>query len=111
MGDATDVPKLEKNMTPGGMNGLDNFIPSGDLFRGVDAGGVGVAVAERRDRGCFGNDQTGGGALAIVLGIQFIRDVSCRGSAPSEGSHQNPMGEVKGPELKGGKKWGHGERV
>jgi hypothetical protein len=49
--------------------------------------------------------------LAIVLGIQFVRDVTYRGSAPSEGSHQNPMGEVKGPELKGRKKWGHGERV
>ena len=111
MGDATDVPELEEDAASSGMNGLDDFFPSGDLFRGVDAGGVGVAVAERRDRGCFGNDQTGGGALAIVLGIQFIRDVACRGSAPSEGSHQNPMGEVKGPDLKGGKKWGHGERV
>jgi hypothetical protein len=49
MGDATDVPKLEKNMTPGGMNGLDNFIPSGDLFRGVDAGSIGVPVAEWGD--------------------------------------------------------------
>ena len=49
MGDATDVPKLEKNMTPGGMNGFDNFIPSGDLFRGVDAGSIGVAVAEWGD--------------------------------------------------------------
>jgi hypothetical protein len=49
MGDATDVPKLEKNTTPGGMNGLDNFIPSGDLFRGVDAGSIGVAVAEWGD--------------------------------------------------------------
>jgi hypothetical protein len=45
--------------------------------------------------------------LVIVLGIQFVRDVTYRGSAPGEGSHQNPMGEVKGSELKGGKKWGH----
>jgi hypothetical protein len=49
MRDATDVPELEKNAASGGMNGLDNFIPSGDLFRGVDAGGVGVAVAEWGD--------------------------------------------------------------
>jgi hypothetical protein len=49
MGDATDVPELEKNTTPGGMNGLDNFFPSGDLFRGVDAGGIGVPVAEWGD--------------------------------------------------------------
>ena len=87
MGDATDVPELEKDATPCGMNGLDDFFPSGDLFRGVDAGCVGVAVAERRDRGCFGNDQSSRGSLVIVLGIQFIRDVTCRGSAPGEGSH------------------------
>jgi len=51
------------------MNGLDDFFPSGDLFRGVDAGCVGVPVAERGDGGCFSNDQSGGGSLAIVLGI------------------------------------------
>ena len=107
MRDATDVPELEEDAAAGGMNGLDDFFPSGDLFRGVDAGGVGVTVAERRDRGCFADDQSGRGSLAIVLGIQFIGDVACRGSAPSEGSHQNPMGEVKGPELKGSEKWGH----
>jgi hypothetical protein len=93
------------------MNGLDNFSPPGDLFGGVDSGGVRVAVAERGDGGCFGNDQSRGGSLAIVLGIQFIRDVACRGSAPGEGSHQNPMGEVKGPELKGSEKWGHDESL
>jgi hypothetical protein len=54
--DATDVPELEEDAATGGMNGLDDFFPSGDLFGGVDAGCVGVAVAERRDRGCFGND-------------------------------------------------------
>jgi hypothetical protein len=49
--------------------------------------------------------------LVIVLGIQFVRDVACRGSAPSEGSHQNPMGELKGPELKGSEKRGHDGRI
>jgi hypothetical protein len=58
MGDATDVPELEEDAASSGMNGLDDFFPSCDLFRGVDAGGVGVAVAERRDRGCFGNDES-----------------------------------------------------
>jgi hypothetical protein len=111
MGDATDVPKLEEDAASSGMNGLDNFFPSRDLFGGMDAGGVGVAVAERRDRSCFGNDQSGRGSLAIVLGIQFVRDVARGGSAPSEGSHQNPMGEVKGPELKGSEKWGHDGRA
>jgi hypothetical protein len=111
MGDATDVPELEEDAASSGMNGLDDFFPSGDLFKGVDAGSIGVPVAEWGDRGRFADDQSGRGSLAIVLGIQFVRDVACRGSAPSEGSHQNPMGEVKGPELKGGKKWGHGERV
>jgi hypothetical protein len=111
MGDATDVPELEKNAASSGMNGLDDFFPSGDLFRVVDAGSIGVPVAEWGDRGRFADDQSGRGSLAIVLGIQFVRDVACRGSAPSEGSHQDPMGKVKGPELKGSEKWGHDGRV
>ena len=49
MGDATDVPKLEKDAASSGMNGLDNFIPSGGLFKGVDAGSVWIAVAEWGD--------------------------------------------------------------
>jgi hypothetical protein len=109
--DATDVPELEEDAATGGMNGLDDFFPSGDLFGGVDAGGVGVTIAERRYRGRLGNDQSGGGSLVIVLSIQFVRDVTGRGSAPGEGSHQDPMGKVKGPELKGSEKWGHDERA
>ena len=93
------------------MNGLDNFSPPGDLFGGVDSGGVRVAVAERGDGGCLSNDQSRGGSLVIVLGIQFIRDVACRGSAPSEGSHQDPMRKAEGTELKGGKKGGHNQNV
>jgi hypothetical protein len=47
--DATDVPELEEDAATGGMNGLDDIFPSGDLFGGVDAWGVGVAVAEWGD--------------------------------------------------------------
>jgi hypothetical protein len=49
MGDATDVPELEEDAASSGMNGLYNFFPSGDLFRGVDAGSIGVPVAEWGD--------------------------------------------------------------
>jgi hypothetical protein len=76
MGDATDVPELKKDAASSGMNGLDDFFPSGDLFRGVDAGCVGVPVAKWGDGGCLANDQSGRGSLAIVLGIQFVRDVA-----------------------------------
>jgi len=94
MGDATDVPELEEDSAFCGMNRLDDFFPSCDLFGGVDTGGVGVAVAERGNGSCFSNDQTSGSPLPIVLGIQFIRDVACRGSAPGKGSHQDPMRKV-----------------
>ena len=49
VGDATDVPELEEDAASSGMNGLDDFFPSGDLFRGVDAGSIGVPVAEWGD--------------------------------------------------------------
>jgi hypothetical protein len=45
--------------------------------------------------------------LAIVLGIQFIRDVACRSSASGKGSHQDSVGELKRAKLKGGEKRGH----
>ena len=107
MGDATDVPELEKDAAPFGMNGLDDFFPSGDLFGGMDSGRVGVTVAEGGDGSCFGNDQSGRSSLAIVLSIQFIRDVARGGPAPGEGSHQDPVGELKWAQCQGGKKWGH----
>ena len=49
MRDATDVPELKEDAASSGMNGLDDFFPSGDLFRGVDAGSIGVPVAEWGD--------------------------------------------------------------
>jgi len=107
MGDATDVPELKKDAAPSGMNGLDDFFPSGDLFGGVYTGGVGVTVAEGGDGSSFPNDQSGGSSLAIVLGIQFIWDVACRGSASGKGSHQDSVGELKRAKLKGGEKRGH----
>jgi hypothetical protein len=76
MGDATDVPELEEDATSSGMNGLDDFFPSGDLFGGVYTRGVGVPVAERGDGSCFPDDQSSGGSLAIVVGIQLIRYVA-----------------------------------
>jgi len=107
MGDATDVPELKKDAAPFGMNGLDDFFPSGDLFGGMDSGRVGVTVAEGGDGSCFGNDQSGRSSLAIVLSIQFIRDVARGGPAPCEGSHQDSVGELKRAKLKGGEKRGH----
>ena len=107
MGDTTNVPELEKDAAPSGMNGLDDFFPSGDLFGGVYTGGVGVTVAEGGDGSCFPNDQSGGSSLAIVLGIQFIWDVARGGPASGKGSHQDSVGELKGAKLKGCEKRGH----
>jgi len=107
MGDTTNVPELEKDAAPCGMNGLDDFFPSGDLFEGMDSGGVGVTVAERRDGGRFANDQSSGSSLAIVLGIQFIWDVARGGPASGKGSHQDSVGELKRAKLKGGEKRRH----
>ena len=101
------MPELEEDAAPCGMNSLDNFFPSGDLFWGVDAGGIGVTVAEWGDGSCFPNDQSGGSSLAIVLGIQFIWDVARGGPASGKGSHQDSVVELKRAKLKGCEKRGH----
>jgi hypothetical protein len=96
MGDTTDVPELEKDAAPREMNGLDNFFPSGDLVGCVDAGGVGVTVAERGDGRCFADDQSGRGTLAVILGVEIVGDVTGGSPASGQGRHQNPVRKFEG---------------
>ena len=107
MGDATDVPELKKDLASSGVNGLDNFLPSCDLFGGVDPWSVGIAVAERGDGGSFANDQSSGSALAVIFGVEIIGNVAWGGSASGEWSHQDPMGKVKGSQLEWSEKARH----
>jgi len=107
MGDSSDVPELKKDATSCGMNGLDDFLPSCDLFVGVDPWSVGIAVAERGDGGSFANDQSSGSALAVIFGVEIIGNVAWGGSASGEWSHQDPMGKVKRSQLKGSEKARH----
>ena len=107
MGDSSDVPELKKDLASRGMNALDNFFPSCDLFGGVDPGSVGIAVAERGDGGSFANDQSSGRALAVIFGVEIIRDVAWGGSASGEWGHQDPMGKVQGSQLEWSEKAGH----
>ena len=109
MGDSSDVPELKKDLASSGMNALDNFLPSCDLFGGVDPWSTGIAVAERGDGGSFANDQPSGSALAVIFGVEIIRNVAWGGSASGEWSHQDPMGKVKGSQLKGSEKARHSE--
>ena len=76
MGNATDVPELKKNLASSGVNGLDDFLPSCDLFGGVDPWSVGITVAERGDGGSLANDQSSGSALAVIFGVEIIGNVA-----------------------------------
>ena len=107
MGDSSDVPELKKDLASCGMNGLDDFLPSCYLFGGVDPWSIWITVAERGDGGSFANDQSGGSALAVIFGVEIIGNVAWGGSASGEWSHQDPMGKVKGSQLKGGEKARH----
>ena len=107
MGDSSDVPELKKDLASSGMNGLDDFLPSCDLFGGVDPRSIGIAVAERGDGGSFANDQSSGSALAVIFGVEIIGNVAWGGSASGEWSHQDPMGKVKRSHLKGSEKARH----
>ena len=49
MRDAADMPKLQEHPAAGGVHGISDGFPAGDLFGAVNAGRAGIADALRRD--------------------------------------------------------------
>ena len=77
----------------------------------MDSGGVGIAVAARRDRGRLGDDQSSRGALGIVLGIQPIGHMALRGPATGERGHEDPVRQSQRTECHGREERGMGHRI
>lgn len=67
------MPELDEDMTALGVHGVGHLLPTGDLFFGVDAGRVLIALALLRDLAGFGDQQTGRSALAVIIDRQRVR--------------------------------------
>jgi hypothetical protein len=101
MRDASDMPKLQKNDSAPGVNGLDHFAPARDLLLGMDAGHAGTAEARFRHRRGFGNKQPARRrALRVILGVERPRRERgfCR-PHPRQRSQCEAMLELIGADL------------
>ena len=76
---AADVPKLREDLAAGLMYGVGDFFPTGDVFRGVNAGRPGITLALLADLRAFADDQPGAGALGIIFSHHVGGDVAGAG--------------------------------
>ncbi len=85
------MPQLQEDSAAGFMHGLRRELPALDLFRRPDTRCVGVADPHRRDHGSLRNDESGGGALGVVLRHQTIGDAAGAGAAARQGRHEDAV--------------------
>ncbi len=74
--DPTDVPELGEDHPIHGVHRLGDFAPTGDLLRRVNARRPRITLPARFDLRAFGDEQTGTGALLVILGHQFVGDIA-----------------------------------
>ena len=84
---ATDMPELQEDAAALGVDCGCDLLPARDLFVGIDARGVRIAMAAGRDCGGLGDDQARAGALGVVFGHQVRRDIGALGAATSQRCH------------------------
>lgn len=95
VGDAAHVPELADDFTARGMHRLDDLFPRLYLFFRPDPRRIRVAYALRRDRGGFGEDQPGAGALDVIrFGQRAGRTIVYRAHASQRG-HYDAVFQLK----------------
>ena len=77
MGDASDMPELDEDAAAALMHAVRDLAPAGDLFFRIDAGGVLITLALLRNLARFGDQQAGGGALAVIFDRKRARHQPC----------------------------------
>ncbi|MNN88369.1 hypothetical protein D3C81_2060450 [compost metagenome] len=70
------MPQLGENHPVHGMHGVGDFAPTGDLLRRMNARRPRITLATRFDLCAFGDQQTGAGALLVILGHQLVGDIA-----------------------------------
>ena len=97
------MPKLQEHPSALCVDGIDHFLPAGDLLIGINTGCTKVASTGNCYRGCLGDNQTSfRSALTIILDHQRPWDIArLLGPLSGEGCHDHAMGEVDRAELHG----------
>jgi hypothetical protein len=103
MRDTPDMPELKEDHTAFGMNRIDDFSPSIDLLRRIDAGHAGTAKSRGRHRRSLRNDQPARRrALRVIFGVQWPRrERRLFRPHAREGRHHQAMPELIRPDLNG----------
>ena len=94
MADAPDMPELDENLATGIMNRIGHFAPAGYLFRSIEARGVLIALGQFGNLGGFGDDETGGCALAVVKRGKGTGHQTAFSPAAGQRGHDNTVGKL-----------------
>ena len=93
VGHPSHVPELRVDRPSGGVDGVGDLAPSGDLRVADQARDAGSALAERVRPETLADDQPGGRALRVVRGGQRMGDAGgVVGAAPGHGRHDDAVG-------------------
>ena len=72
--DTGDIRLPPMSLVSIGVHGIGDQLPPGDLGLRPDPRHADITLAGRSDRGAFGNDQAGTGALGVVLRGERVGD-------------------------------------
>ncbi len=100
------MPELEIDVAAAFVHAIRHLAPAGDLFLGIDAGRVLVALALLRDLGGFADQETGGRALAVVVDRQRIGNEAGESAIAGQRRHHGAIGQCDGAEFVGLEKFG-----
>ena len=95
------MPKLDKNLSACGVNGVGDFPPSIHLDVGIDAGRLDIPLSLAGNLRAFGDQKPGGSPLAIVLGDKVVSGVRAPvGPIAGQRSHHDAIGQLQIAEAK-----------
>jgi len=95
------VPNLREDASTGLVYGGGDGLPGFDLLLGPETGDLRVADALGRDGCAFGEDETGGGALPVVVDHDRGGDVVGGAAKPGQRRHDDTVGQGEIADLQG----------
>src|SRR5450432_551558 len=106
MRNAPDMPELDEDASAALVHAVRHLAPARDLFFGVDAGGVLIALALLRNLARFGDQEPCGGALAVILDRQWIGYQAYDRAVAGQGRHHKAIGQGDRAKLVGLEQFG-----
>lgn len=97
---ATCVPDLHEDFAALGVHSSGSFFPGFDLCGVVNSGFVDKGRSVFGNHGALGDDQSGAGALLIVLGHECVGQMPCTGTRTGQRCHEHAVGQGNGADLK-----------